>query len=226
MKYVAVLIGLAVAGQASASHPCVTCLPIKKAPVKSNNVVVKEFREKLTVIEKPVIVREAVSYLATITPSPTYNVTTTINAPPQQQTLQIVQPVLGLSVQQQANGYGHHQPQAASVPESELAAALRAINERLCKLEAANGKPAADPFAVKASAWETLASKSCVKCHADNVAARDGGKFVLTDTLTPAQRMKVIGVLAARSMPPQPNKHGLPPVTDAEANQAIAELSK
>lgn len=216
------------AGPALANPRCVSC--VKKAVVKRNVVEKVIVKKEVAAIAFQVAVPV---YLAQVLPAPavTYNITTPPPpaAPVQQIQTYAAPAVLSASV----SAYGVtaapqqvvQQTQAStSVTDGELAAALRAINERLCKLE---GKPAGNPFeAAKASPWSTLAAKSCLKCHGEATAAKDGGRIVLGDTLTPAQRMKVIGVIAQRSMPPQPNKHSLPAVSAEEANAVIAELSR
>lgn len=214
---------------------CVSC--VKKAVavkrvVKQEVIVKKEVAAVAFQVAVPV-------YLAQVLPAPavTYNITTPPPpAAPVQQIQTYAAPAV-LSASVSAYGVTAAAPQqvvqqtqaSTSVTDSELATALRAINERLCKLEEKNKvpNPNPNPFeAVKGSAWGTLFSKSCSKCHGEAMAAKDGGRIVLSDAPTPAQRMKIIGVIAQRSMPPQPNKHSLPAVSAEEANAVIAELSR
>lgn len=173
-------------------------------------------KEKVVVVEKPVIVREAVSYLATIIPSPTYNITTNLPATPPVQQAQ-------LTAQFGYNGAAAvtTAPAVAAVQTDALAAALEKINQRLCKLEdAAKVKPD-NPFAVKAAP-----AAKCIACHGEKDAARLGGGFVFGDVLSPQQKLACIRKVRGGQMPPKDNKQGVAALTEQEKADLLDWLEK
>lgn len=244
MHYVYALAALSLAPQllgsaALANPPCRACNQKARAPQKQI-----EYRDKLVPVPYAQPVVYVPSYTATINPANTYNTTVTVTTPPAQQSLQVTVPpppaVIGAYT---APGVPTASLQAtvqtsSAVAESDLAGALRdlaatnrVIQERLCTVEKALGIHA-PPGALAARAapvptrpFAALVSRSCVQCHG-TTAATDGAGVSLTGPLTDALKMKVVRVLTKKSMPPQPNKHGLPAVPETERQAAIDDLMK
>jgi cytochrome c553 len=140
----------------------------------------------------------------------------------------------------QAQSYGalglaqvHAQATApACVPGDRLAAALEAINQRLCALEGKNGtapaapvQPPANPFQpIKAPAIPAAFGK-CAACHTGN---QSKGGFAMFDApgklavFSERQLRMILTKSHTGTMPPPNNREGIQPLTDAEVGDIAA----
>ena len=225
-----------------ANPPCRVCLPAKRVvvPVVKKQVVVEK---QLVVVEKPVFVREAVSYLATIIPTPTYNISTTVTTPPPQQAAfqigyqqQAVSQASSYVQGQQAYGAAQQyaappppapqtyaQPQA--LPADRLAAALEAINARLCILEGRTAAPGPAQQSQQQPGEPGLpaAFGKCAQCHDAATAAKGGGFAFLKDGFLkkPFSERDLRGILTKTLSGEMPPKSSGMTLTQQEAAEVL-----
>lgn len=230
---------------------CATCAPPVKVIRKTVKVPVKvpfvvpQVHQQLTVVEKPVFVREAVSYLATILPASTYNITTNVQTPqPQQVGFQV-----GVSGAQ--FGYGqtgqvqtyqrevYGNPQGPPQAQPPLQQRQVSTEERLDRLETAIAKlcnemtngavraPVAPEPAEKAPPGVPKAfGTKCAACHNAGAAPTKGGKFVMftqgvLTKFTPSQKLDIATKCYKGEMPPPNNADKVPPLTDEEVSDIM-----
>jgi mono/diheme cytochrome c family protein len=185
-------------------------------------------RRNVVVVEKKAIVVEKVAaVVAQFVPIPVLQYSATY-APGV--------PYTGPSYGQQGHTGGQGQ--------DAVLAALQRLEQRLAGLERRAGlappeqdappmKRADDPDtrAPTTPGFAAFAGKYCAACHDAQVAARDGGKFVLTtgtalSPLTDRQKLRIIERIRAGEMPPANNTKSVKPPTDEDFDAALAELVK
>jgi hypothetical protein len=176
---------------------------------------VKEKVREVKIIERYIPQKENVSYLATIIPSNTYNITTNLPAVPAVQQAQLTAS-FGVGAQANITQGAAVQGVAAqqlSVGESELAAAIKSINSRLCDIETKIGikHEASAPVPPKhdgpaAVGLPRAVATHCAACH--NPADK-AGNFDITGRLTDGQRMGALRALRSHTMPPPKNAKGV-----------------
>lgn len=151
-----------------------------------------------------------------------------------------------IQAQQQVQQQAVYQPpvqQQAPAPsslESELASALRQINQRLCTLE--DRLPAqgpvigprfgvAPPPPVRGGVQIPRVFNKCTACHTSGSLRGDKNEFVMFDKgkLIPfsERNLRLIGAkVSIGVMPPPGNKEGIPAATDEESQELSEWINK
>ena len=122
----------------------------------------------------------------------------------------------------------------AATREDEMLKVLKGMDERLRRLEGGAVMPKADaakPDAALPPKTPAVFAAKCAACHGASAQA-DGGGFAMlapdggVAKLTDKQLRAMVKKIRTQAMPPKDNKKQVPPLTEAEAQDALEWLDE